>query len=101
MTATTLRDPAYLVSPNAVRYWALSALVGLLMLAVPLLIVYAVVPDGVQRWLGPVAIVLLLSAGGLSSLQSMVISTGLPFTLVLLVMCFAIWKGLVAERKHT
>ncbi|EIE52252.1 BCCT transporter [Salipiger aestuarii] len=48
---------------------------------------------------GAVAIVLLLSAGGLSSLQSMVISTGLPFTLVLLVMCFAIWRGLMAERR--
>lgn len=48
---------------------------------------------------GAVAIVLLLSAGGLQSLQSMVISTGLPFTIVLLVMCWAIWKGLLAERK--
>jgi BCCT family betaine/carnitine transporter len=48
---------------------------------------------------GAVAIVLLLSAGGLQSLQSMVISTGLPFTVVLLVMCWAIWKGLLAERK--
>ena len=48
---------------------------------------------------GAVAIVLLLSAGGLQSLQSMVISTGLPFTVVLLVMCYAIWKGLLAERK--
>ncbi|WP_121631487.1 BCCT family transporter [Tropicibacter alexandrii] len=50
---------------------------------------------------GAVAIVLLLSAGGLQSLQSMVISTGLPFTVVLLVMCWAIWKGLQAERKHS
>ncbi|MEQ9695253.1 BCCT family transporter [Shimia sp. SDUM112013] len=49
---------------------------------------------------GAVAIVLLLSAGGLQSLQSMVISTGLPFTVVLLVMCWAIWKGLLAERKQ-
>ncbi|APZ54460.1 BCCT family transporter [Salipiger abyssi] len=48
---------------------------------------------------GAVAIVLLLSAGGLSSLQSMVISTGLPFTVVLLIMCFAIWRGLLAERR--
>ena len=47
---------------------------------------------------GAVAIVLLLSAGGLSSLQSMVISTGLPFTVVLLLMCVAIWRGLRAER---
>ena len=48
---------------------------------------------------GAVAIVLLLSAGGLGSLQSMVISTGLPFTVVLLVMCVAIWRGLTAERR--
>ena len=48
---------------------------------------------------GAVAIVLLLSAGGLQSLQSMVISTGLPFTLVLLVMCWAIYRGLAAERQ--
>ena len=48
---------------------------------------------------GAVAIVLLLSAGGLASLQSMVISTGLPFTFVLLLMCWAIWKGLLAERR--
>ncbi len=48
---------------------------------------------------GAVAIVLLLSAGGLSSLQSMVISTGLPFTVVLLVMCWAIWRGLLAEKR--
>ncbi|ANT58966.1 BCCT family transporter [Salipiger sp. CCB-MM3] len=48
---------------------------------------------------GAVAIVLLLSAGGLSSLQSMVISTGLPFTIVLLIMCLAIWRGLRAEPR--
>lgn len=48
---------------------------------------------------GAVAIVLLLSAGGLQSLQSMVISTGLPFTVVLLLMCFAIARGLHAERN--
>lgn len=48
---------------------------------------------------GAVAIVLLLSAGGLASLQSMVISTGLPFTVVLLLMCWAIYRGLKAERR--
>jgi betaine/carnitine transporter, BCCT family len=48
---------------------------------------------------GIVAIVLLLSAGGLQSLQSMVISTGLPFTVVLLVMCVSIWRGLVSEPR--
>ncbi|MDV7145328.1 BCCT family transporter [Tropicimonas sp. TH_r6] len=46
---------------------------------------------------GAVAIVLLLG-GGLSALQAMVISTGLPFSLVLLLMCVAIVKGLMAER---
>jgi len=47
---------------------------------------------------GMVAIALLLG-GGLTSLQAMVISTGLPFTLVLLVMCWAILKGLISERQ--
>ncbi|MGX9353040.1 BCCT family transporter [Shimia sp. W99] len=48
---------------------------------------------------GAVAIALLIG-GGLASLQAMVISTGLPFTLVLLLMCWSIWRGLKAERKH-
>lgn len=47
---------------------------------------------------GLVAIALLIG-GGLGSLQAMVISTGLPFTIVLLMMCWAIWKGLQAERS--
>ncbi|WP_102107388.1 BCCT family transporter [Oceaniglobus roseus] len=47
---------------------------------------------------GAVAITLLLG-GGLASLQAMVISTGLPFTIVLLAMCVAIWKGLSSERR--
>jgi BCCT family betaine/carnitine transporter len=50
---------------------------------------------------GAVAIVLLLSSGGLKSLQSMVISTGLPFTVVLLFLCYAIFKGLHSERLNT
>ncbi|ETA49641.2 BCCT transporter [Rhodobacteraceae bacterium PD-2] len=48
---------------------------------------------------GVVAIVLLMSAGGLKALQSMVISTGLPFTVVLLLMCVAIWRGLASEPR--
>ncbi len=48
---------------------------------------------------GAVAMVLLLSAGGLGALQSMVISTGLPFTIVLLMMCWAIVQGLRAEPR--
>ncbi|WP_029059625.1 BCCT family transporter [Stappia stellulata] len=47
---------------------------------------------------GLVAIVLLIG-GGLGSLQAMVISTGLPFTLVLLLMCWAIFKGLLTEER--
>jgi len=46
---------------------------------------------------GLVAIALLIG-GGLGALQAMVISTGLPFTLVLLVMCYAIVRGLMSER---
>ncbi|MEY8830786.1 BCCT family transporter [Sedimentitalea sp. XS_ASV28] len=47
---------------------------------------------------GAVAIVLLLG-GGLAALQAMVISTGLPFTVVLLMMCWAIMKGLSTEAR--
>jgi BCCT family betaine/carnitine transporter len=49
---------------------------------------------------GLVAIALLIG-GGLTSLQAMVISTGLPFTLILLLMCWAIFKGLQSERATT
>jgi len=48
---------------------------------------------------GAVAIVLLVG-GGLAALQSAVISTGLPFTLVLLLMCWAIFRGLQSERRE-
>jgi BCCT family betaine/carnitine transporter len=47
---------------------------------------------------GLVAIALLLG-GGLTSLQAMVISTGLPFTIILLAICVMIWKGLAAEKR--
>ena len=47
---------------------------------------------------GAVAIALLVG-GGLGSLQAMVISTGLPFTIVLLLLCVAIMKGLSSEPK--
>ncbi|PRY95499.1 BCCT family betaine/carnitine transporter [Hasllibacter halocynthiae] len=47
---------------------------------------------------GAIAVALLLG-GGLASLQAMVVSTGLPFTIVLLLMCWAILKGLASERK--
>ncbi len=47
---------------------------------------------------GAVAIALLIG-GGLASLQAMVISTGLPFTVILLLMCWAIVKGLMDEPR--
>jgi BCCT family betaine/carnitine transporter len=47
---------------------------------------------------GLVAIALLIG-GGLASLQAMVISTGLPFTLVLLVLCICIVMGLRSEKS--
>ncbi|MFI8482267.1 BCCT family transporter [Pseudomonas sp. NPDC078700] len=47
---------------------------------------------------GVVAIALLLG-GGLGALQAMAVSTGLPFTLVLLVGCIAIVKGLMSEPR--
>ena len=48
---------------------------------------------------GIVAIALLLG-GGLGALQAMAVSTGLPFTIVLLGACYAIVKGLMAERRE-
>jgi betaine/carnitine transporter, BCCT family len=47
---------------------------------------------------GLVAIALLLG-GGLAALQSMVVTTGFPFTFVLLLMCVSIVIGLQAERN--
>lgn len=47
---------------------------------------------------GLVAIVLLLS-GGLAALQAMAVSTGFPFTFVLLLACFALWRGLRSEPR--
>lgn len=48
---------------------------------------------------GAVAIALLIG-GGLAALQSMVISTGLLFTVVLLVMCYCVFRGLQSERAE-
>ena len=47
---------------------------------------------------GLVAIALLLG-GGLGALQAMAVSTGLPFTIVLLLACVAIVKGLMDEPR--
>lgn len=47
---------------------------------------------------GLVAIALILG-GGLTALQAMAVSTGLPFTIVLLVACVSVLKGLASEPK--
>ena len=47
---------------------------------------------------GLVAIALLLG-GGLGALQAMAVSTGFPFTIVLLLACYAIFKGLADEPR--
>lgn len=47
---------------------------------------------------GAIAIALLLG-GGLTALQTMAVSTGFPFTIILLVACYAIIKGLMSEPK--
>ena len=47
---------------------------------------------------GAIAIALLLG-GGLVALQAMAVSTGLPFTIVLLVGCVSIVKGLMSEPR--
>lgn len=48
---------------------------------------------------GAIAIALLLG-GGLTSLQAAVLATGLPFTIVLLVGCYAIVQGLRSEPRE-
>ena len=47
---------------------------------------------------GLVAIALLLG-GGLSALQGAAVSTGIPFTLVVLIMCYCLWLALRSEQK--
>ncbi|GAA0587937.1 BCCT family transporter [Halomonas salifodinae] len=49
---------------------------------------------------GAIAIALLLG-GGLAALQTAVLATGLPFTLVLLAACFAVVKGLIGEPRSS
>ncbi|MBN2872827.1 MAG: BCCT family transporter [Halothiobacillaceae bacterium] len=49
---------------------------------------------------GAIAIALLIG-GGLVALQSAAVSVGLPFTVVLLVGCYAIVKGLMTEPRAT
>ncbi|MEL6868336.1 MAG: BCCT family transporter [Pseudomonadota bacterium] len=49
---------------------------------------------------GLVAIALLVG-GGMASLQALTVSIGLPFGVVLLIMCVGLFKGLREDRQHT
>ena len=42
----------------------------------------------------------LLMGGGLAALQSASIATGLPFTIVLLIMCYSLFRGQQEEHYH-
>jgi choline/glycine/proline betaine transport protein len=42
----------------------------------------------------------LLIGGGLTALQTASISTGLPFVLILLVMCYSLYQGLQKEYEE-
>jgi choline/glycine/proline betaine transport protein len=42
----------------------------------------------------------LLLGGGLVALQSASIAPGLPFTVVLLIMCYSLYRGLQEEQYH-
>lgn len=48
-----------------------------------------------------VAAIALLLGGGLVALQTMVLSTGLPFAIVLLIAAFSVLKGLASEPRHS
>ena len=50
--------------------------------------------------LGITAGVLLL-AGGLKALQAMTLVAALPVALIMLVLCYGLWRGLVADRAHS
>jgi membrane protein YdbS with pleckstrin-like domain len=56
---STLRAPAHQVSPRAVPYWTVSALVGDVVLAVAALLVWLLVPD-VPGWVGWLVLLLVV-----------------------------------------
>lgn len=57
----TLREPAHLVSPQAIRYWALGGLVSGVVEWVVLFVAYSfLVPDSWQSWAGPLVAALVV-----------------------------------------
>lgn len=47
-----------------------------------------------------VVAILLMRVGGLAALQTMTLITALPFAILMLIMCFSLWKGLSADKKY-
>lgn len=46
-----------------------------------------------------VVAIVLMQSGGLANLQTMTLIVALPFALLMLVMCFSLWKGLIADKN--
>ena len=47
-----------------------------------------------------VVAIVLMQAGGLANLQTMTLLVALPFAMLMLLMCFSLWKGLNADKKY-
>ena len=47
-----------------------------------------------------VVAIVLMQSGGLANLQAMTLLGALPFAMLMLLMCFSLWKGLSADKKY-
>ena len=47
-----------------------------------------------------VVAIVLMQSGGLANLQAMTLLVALPFAMLMLLMCFSLWKGKRAEKKY-
>lgn len=47
-----------------------------------------------------VVAIVLMKSGGLANLQTMTLMVALPFAVLMLLMCFSLWKGLNADKKY-
>lgn len=46
-----------------------------------------------------VVAIVLMQSGGLGNLQTMTLLVALPFAMLMLIMCFSLWKGLNADKN--
>ncbi|OOF48800.1 BCCT family transporter [Rodentibacter trehalosifermentans] len=47
-----------------------------------------------------VVAIVLMQTGGLANLQAMTLMVALPFSILMLIMCLSLWKGLNADKKY-